>query len=520
MRQLELGFEPTALLSVEDIYRGATAKLLQELKEDRRLERKAAGIHADHLGNVYFSMWANTVGGGLLVIGMSDDGKVEGCRSISAENLNKLERAGYLYCPDARYTSKRIPATNIRGESDFLLLFHVLYREDKLVANVRGDAYSRIGSSKHKLTHLEMREIEADKGQISLEREPSRVSYPDGFNGEAIERFAARVCTRNGWNDHSPEDVMELLHLGKRGSSRFVPNVACALLFAADPTDEFPGCRIRFLRFEGEHEGTGERFNATKNLWITGNVPDLIVEAANILDAQLREFSRLGPDGKFVTVSEYPRLAWYETVVNACVHRSYGLRNMDVFVKMFDDRLVVESPGGFPPFVTPENIYEMHHPRNPTLMGALAYLDYVQCAHEGTRRIRQTMADMELPAPEFSQLEAGHAMVRVTLRNDVKQRNVWVDSGVGRAIGEALFDSLTADERRAVNCAVEDGDVSVSHIQRLTNRTWPRAKKLLMGLVEKGILVHDVRRHLDRDPQARFRIRTGRREAASDTSAS
>ena len=157
---------------------------------------------------------------------------------------------------------------------------------------------------------------------------------------------------------------------------------------------------------------------------------------------------------------------------------------------MFDDRLVVESPGGFPPFVTPENIYEMHHPRNPTLMGALAYLDYVQCAHEGTRRIRQTMADMELPAPEFSQLEAGHAMVRVTLRNDVKQRKVWVDSSVGRAIGEALFDSLTADERRAVNCAVEDGDVSVSHIQRLTNRTWPSAKKLLMGLVGKGILMH------------------------------
>lgn len=60
------------------------------------------------------------------------------------------------------------------------------------------------------------------------------------------------------------------------------------------------------------------------------------------------------------------------------------------------------SPGGFPPFVTPQNIYEVHHPRNPTLMQAMAYLDYVKCAHEGTRRIRQTMADMELPTPPLN----------------------------------------------------------------------------------------------------------------------
>ena len=111
MRQLELGFEPTALLSVEEIYQNATAKLIQELKEDRRLERKGAGVHAEHLGSIYFSMWANTVGGGLLVIGMSDDGRIEGCRNLSVDKLNDLERAGHQYCPDARYSSKRIPAT-------------------------------------------------------------------------------------------------------------------------------------------------------------------------------------------------------------------------------------------------------------------------------------------------------------------------------------------------------------------------------------------------------------------------
>ncbi len=73
-------------------------------------------------------------------------------------------------------------------------------------------------------------------------------------------------------------------------------------------------------------------------------------------------------------------------------HRSYGLRNMNIFIKMFDDRLVIESPGAFPPFVTPDNIYDSHHPRNPHLMNALYFLDFVKCANEGTRRMRDMMA--------------------------------------------------------------------------------------------------------------------------------
>ena len=38
---------------------------------------------------------------------------------------------------------------------------------------------------------------------------------------------------------------------------------------------------------------------------------------------------------------------------------------------MFDDRLVIESPGTFPTFVTPDNIYNMHAPRNPIIMNAM-----------------------------------------------------------------------------------------------------------------------------------------------------
>ena len=388
-------------------------------------------------------------------------------------------------------------------------MIRVFYREDKLVTNQRGDAYGRVGGSKRKLTREEIRELEADKGQASFESEPCGATYPDDFDRKAIAEFVAKARAAENWdNRHRGEEVLELLHLGNIRTGTFVPNVACYLLFAIDPTEKFNGCRVRFLKFEGQQEGVGEKFNAVKDVYVKATVPVLIAKTAELLSGQLREFSRLGPERKFTTAQEYPAAAWYEAIVNACVHRSYGLRNMDIFVKMFDDRLVIESPGGFPPLVTPDNIYMMHHPRNPKLMGAMKYLDYVKCAHEGTRRMLDTMTAQSLPAPEFSQTESHFASVRVTLRNDVEHRKVWIDSDAGKIIGEALFVEMSDDEKRAVNCATENGGVvSVSQLQRLTYRTWPSTKKLLMGLVDKGVLVHNVRRNLRLDPQARFRLK-------------
>jgi ATP-dependent DNA helicase RecG len=236
-------------------------------------------------------------------------------------------------------------------------------------------------------------------------------------------------------------------------------------------------------------------------------VPNLIVDSEAVIQGQLREFSRLGPDGKFYTAPEYPKPAWYEALVNACVHRSYNFRNMNVFVRMFDDKIEVESPGGFPGIVTPQNIYEIHEPRNPFLMEAMYYLRFVKCAREGTRRMRETMKSSSLPAPEFSQAVTAYDVVRVILRNNIKQRKVWIDSNVGVLIGEALFESLSEDERRALNFVAENGTIGVSQLQRLTGRSWPAAKKVLEGLAQRGVLEHHVRSEVDRDPNAHYTLR-------------
>jgi ATP-dependent DNA helicase RecG len=98
MNQLNLIFpKHPALLSPDEIYEGVNQDILARLTEDRRLERKPAGMHGKELGE-YFSMWANTVpDGGLLIIGMEDRGPFVGCHGLSDKQLNDLEKS-HLYC--------------------------------------------------------------------------------------------------------------------------------------------------------------------------------------------------------------------------------------------------------------------------------------------------------------------------------------------------------------------------------------------------------------------------------------
>jgi ATP-dependent DNA helicase RecG len=171
---------------------------------------------------------------------------------------------------------------------------------------------------------------------------------------------------------------------------------------------------------------------------------------------------------------------------------------------MFDDRLEIQSPGGFPPFVTPENIYDNSTPRNRYIMDALYDLDFVQCANEGTKLMRDTMRDAGLPAPIFEQKQISHAQVRVTLQNDVKHRRAYVISDVTDIIGEDKATNLDEFERRIVNYVFEYGRVNVTQARNQGLKDWHTARNRLLKLVERKILIRVGRTDIEKDPMAYF----------------
>jgi ATP-dependent DNA helicase RecG len=506
-KQLSIEFEVAPqVLTPEDIYANADVQLLKSLSEDKRFERKRAKYAPQDLGD-YFSMWANTPEGGLIALGVEDDGRWTGCVLLSDKELNARESAGKVYCPEATCRSKRVPFVDDQGKPDFLVLFLVAYHPTRVIKTTEGKAFVRVADTKHKLRTEEERDLAIDKGQIQFEQELCGLSYPQDFDTAAIQRFVASI--RKGRKELASkvmEEVLVLRCLGQMVRGGFKPNFACALLFAKQPDRIIPGCRIRFLRFDGKEEGTGVKFNAIRDEIFEGNIPELLLQAENALDGQLRNFARLNTQQRFSIIPEYPKDAWYEALVNALVHRSYGNGqvNTPVAVKMFDNRILIESPGGFPPFVSPDNIYGNHRPRNPKLMDALYYLEYVKCASEGTRRMREAMRASDLPDPEFEQKQLGSARVQVLLKNNVEQRKVWIDADVTELIGAAIASSLDEHQKRIVNFVAENSEITVSDVQRMTGLSWPAARKRLARLVELHILEHVHKPGASRDPQAKF----------------
>ena len=499
-----------ALLSVDALYEQASQGLLKILKEDRRVERKPPSIlKSSHLAD-YFSMWANTgADGGLIAVGLSDEGGAIGCNSIEVEHLNRLEKEAHDQCPDARVQTKRVNVQRERdGQPDFIQLYRIHFHARKVVHTVRGEAFVRLGESKHKLTHDEITELQNEKGEISIEQETcTQYAFPEDFDQGLIDEFASTMRL-NLTQDITVEEIFANRRLGKLKDGRLIPNAACVLVFARDPRFSFPGLKIQLMRFEGEREGVGAEWNAVKHEFIEGPIPVLLTSAAKFLDGQLRDFSSLGPDGRFYSAPEYPRDVWYEALVNALVHRSYGaMKNMTINVKMFDDRLEIESPGGFPIGVSAENIFEtISHPRNQFVMEAMWFLKIVRSAAEGTRRMRKLMQDSGLPIPEFRQKEVGHSVVRVVLRNNIKQRKALIDTAIAASIvSPEIFVTLKEDERLVLNHAAEHETINTSQAVRLTGRGWQSAHRLLMRLASKGILLHH-HNGTTRDPHAYFSL--------------
>jgi len=502
MEQLSLIFESPAsaytpadlaLLTPDDIWQRVDESLLTRLAEDPRIERKQS-IHGKELGE-YYSMWANTAPyGGLMVIGQHNKGSFTGCVRFSTAEINRLDEAGAYHCPDARTECKRVSVHNLDGNLDFVLLIRVFCHGRKVVKTLSGDAYIRRGESIIKMTVDQARELESALGQGDHEQDSVELKFPSDFRVELVRAYCDGLIRRKGLSEtHSTEELLTQTRLGRTITEKFVPNIACALLFAKDPLLVIPGCKVRIIRFDGEYEKTGKDYNGIKDIWVEGPVPVVIDETANHVRSLLREFSKLGNDNKFYTELEYPEDAWYEAVVNACVHRSYVLRNMVIFVKIFDDKLVVESPGGFPPNVTADTIYHNHSPRNPHLMTALYFLDFVKCHAEGTTRMKDAMGAHGLPSPEFRQTEvaSGFNSVRVTLRNNMKFRKLWLDAEAHRILG-AQAANLKENELRILNFVSEYGSINVTQCTRLITspRRWHSVKKVLDRMAAAGLLEH------------------------------
>ena len=99
---------------------------------------------------------------------------------------------------------------------------------------------------------------------------------------------------------------------------------------------------------------------------------------------------------------EYSEFVRTEIVVNAATHRDYGIKGTDIQIKMFDDRLEVDSPGAFAGMVKKENIRYTHFSRNPKIAAFLKDYGCVKEYGEGVDRMCKELEAIALPDPVYN----------------------------------------------------------------------------------------------------------------------
>ena len=241
------------------------------------------------------------------------------------------------------------------------------------------------------------------------------------------------------------------------------PTRAAVLLFADEPGSLLAAhdtrADIRLMVYDGKQPVPGATPNLRKPAkTVRGPLVHQIDEAVKLVLDELAAGLTLAGSG-FKAEHVYPERVVKEAIVNAVIHRDYRL-NRDIFVRIFDDRIEVESPGLFPGRITADNIDKVgSKARNPLIAQNLREFPVAPNidAGEGVKMMFSEMAAAKLYPPQYRQSpDAAVESVTVTLLNLERpsvwdEVNDWIDRNgpIGNANLREIagWDTLTASRQ-------------------------------------------------------------------------
>jgi ATP-dependent DNA helicase RecG len=198
--------------------------------------------------------------------------------------------------------------------------------------------------------------LRRSKGLISHEDETLGVPIDDISNSVAMLGFMLEVV---------PEAEPEAWLRKQRIIVDDRPTVAGELLFADEPQIALPKANVKVYRYKtSDSEGSRETL-AFDPITIEGCLYEQVDQAVSETVRVTEEIMKMTDRG--LMGIQYPHEALHEVITNALLHRDYG-HNDDVHVRVYDNRIEVESPGRLPAHITPQNILSERFARNPTLV--------------------------------------------------------------------------------------------------------------------------------------------------------
>jgi ATP-dependent DNA helicase RecG len=205
-----------------------------------------------------------------------------------------------------------------------------------------------------------LKRLELNKGITSFENETVPASKDLITTSEITIRFVETVVPNT-----EPEPWLKKQQLLREEK----PTVAGVLLFAGEPQAILPKrCGIKVYRYKTrESQGFREAL-AFDPKTIEGCLYDQIKRAVQITTEIVESIPRMGEEA--LESIRYPPEALHEIITNAMLHRDYSIAD-DIHIRIFDNRIEVQSPGRLPAHITPKNILDERFARNGQIVRIL-----------------------------------------------------------------------------------------------------------------------------------------------------
>ena len=447
---------PAELLG--DLLRRPEGKLL----EFKRISGKQARMYET------ICAFANTEGG-MLLIGIGD-AKAMHSGDAPAQRLFGIEenREGFDNFRTellTRFTPPitdndllawyRLPCTLHNGQPGNVVVLKVA-KSQRVHTIVGNGTWTRMDASNREMNAEEIADLIYQRGVKSAETMPMPLPL-DLLNTPAWRSY----CFTRGLASTDLASCLPRLGLAVATGTELQPVLAAVLLFADEPgallASQGMRADVRVFHYQGRSAQHGEVPNLLlPPKTITGPVVEQIAKAQAYVLERLALGLTMEGSG-FKTRYRFPQRVIKEAITNAVVHRDYRL-NQDIYVRIFDDRVEVESPGRLPGNLTPANIEKAGSiARNNLLVRNLREFPNPPNvdAGEGVPMMFAQMAQANLYQPMYRE-ELGKAVpaVLVTLLNEERpplwvQVSDWIDRN--GSITNAKLRTITSLDRLAAS---------------------------------------------------------------------
>ncbi|MEK6856963.1 MAG: ATP-binding protein, partial [Nanoarchaeota archaeon] len=261
-----------------------------------------------------------------------------------------------------------------------------------------GRAYTRVSDEDKQLSSKEIENLILKKNSDKL-RWDNKICKEASLNEvdyQTVKRFIEMVKKAGRIAIEKDDEELILRKLELLTNSGLTN--AGELLFGKNPNSFFKNVTFRCGRFK---DSVKSKFIDLKDF--EGNLFTVLEKAVSFcrehleLRAQIKGLYR---EEKL----EIPVDALREAIINALIHRDY-LDNCEVYIKIYDDELVIANPGKLPEELSIEKLYKEHEskPKNLLLAMTFYYAGLIDKWGRGISNMIRLLKEEKLPLPKFEQ---------------------------------------------------------------------------------------------------------------------